>query len=205
MSACSSLQKSQFSARESACFKAVVADDREAIKKILPDCKKSRAENGVTPLMLAAAKGHVKIIEELIQAGEDVNEADAQGDMALNYAVVRRQVAAVHLLMLHQASVKPKRPDGITVLMQAVQHGSQQMVQILVQDAEGVNIQAEDGWTALYFAIRRQDEDILKLLLRHGSCPNVIDKYQQSPLDFAQEVGWKKGIDLLKKATTCKS
>ncbi|MEN0059853.1 MAG: ankyrin repeat domain-containing protein [Bdellovibrio sp.] len=204
MSSCSSVPKVSVSARESACFKAVIADDLEAIKRFMPECRKSRAENGVTPLMLAAAKGHIKILEELLRAGEDVNEADAQGDTALNYAVVRRQVATLHLLMLYQASVKSRRPDGITALMQAVQHGSQQMIQILVQDREGVNAQAEDGWTALYFAIRRQDEDILRLLLRHGACPDVLDTYQQTPLDFATEVGWQKGSELLKASPNCK-
>jgi ankyrin repeat protein len=45
-----------------------------------------RPQAGVTPLMIAAEKGHTAIMEDLLNAGADVNAADAEGRTALHRA-----------------------------------------------------------------------------------------------------------------------
>ena len=155
--------------------------------------------------MLAASKGYAPLVDFLIQQGFDVNETDKSGDTALNYAVVFQQPEMAQLLILNRAEMATKRVDGITTLMQAVQLGSPRMVQVLGLHPDGVNHRAQDGWTALYFAIRRKDESILRYLLSRGACIDTVDSYQQTPLDFAKEVGWTVGQDILQKASPCSS
>lgn len=153
--------------------------------------------------MLAASKGYAPLVDFLIQQGFDVNETDKSGDTALNYAVIFHQPEMAQLLILNRAEMATKREDGITTLMQAVQLGSPRMVQVLGLHPDGVNHRAQDGWTALYFAIRRKDESILRYLLSRGACIDTVDSYQQTPLDFAKEVGWAAGQDILQKASPC--
>lgn len=211
LSACATKPKSdssfplEYSTPTSPCFQAVIKNSLEAVKKVTDICLKSRNANGTSPLMLASAKGYADIVDYLLQSGFDVNEADITGDTALNYAVTMQHVDVVQLLILNRASLNTQKPDGLTTLMQAIQNGSARMVQVLAQHPDGVNQKAGDGWTALYFAVRRKDPWILKYLLQRGACPNTIDSYQQSPLDFAKEVKWDKGIEMLSKAKPCGS
>lgn len=209
LSACSTAPKNdspfpkEYSTPDSPCFKAVIQNHLEGIQKYSAICLKSKNANGVTPLMLASAKGYSAIVDYLVQIGLDPNDADQSGDTSLNYAVVFNQVDVAQLLILNRASLDTKKPEGITAFMMAVQRGSPQMIWALGQHPDGINQKAEDGWTALYFAIRRQDENVLKFLLERGACPNTIDSYKQTPLDFAKEIQWAQGIKILKKARPC--
>ncbi len=200
---CSTAKKKTYATPDTPCFKAVIQQDEEALRRVLPVCLNSKTSNGTTPLMLAAAKGYASIVDILIQGGMEVNQPDFHGDTALNYAVVARQDEMVQFLMLNRADVVPQRKDRISPLMIAVQSGSFRMIRALAQDREAINYPAEDGWTPLYFAIRRKEPSILKLLIDRGACPNVRDSYQQTPLDFAIEVKWDLGQKMLKRAKPC--
>ena len=59
--------------------------------------------HGVTPLMIAAACGHVNIIELLIQTGADANSEDGQGHTALDYATMTNHDASASFLKKNKA------------------------------------------------------------------------------------------------------
>lgn len=201
---CTTPVKKASSQSGSECFRFVGQNQLpEFIAKKI-ECQNHRSEQGTTILMLASARGHVEMLKEILNLKVDVNEPDFQGDTAIHYAVSTNQVASAKLLIASGARVKSQRPDGITSLMQAVQFGSGEMVEILSEDLEAINDPAEDGWTALYFAIRRNDIRILNRLLQKGACPIVFDSYQQTPLDFAKEVKWVEAVNLLEKVRNCK-
>jgi len=56
------------------------------------------ASFGVTPLVAAAAHGHVEVIRRLIAAGADVNFRDKWGMTALDYATRAKEKAAIEAL-----------------------------------------------------------------------------------------------------------
>lgn len=188
----------------SECFRLVGQNQLPGFLAKKNECQNHRSEQGTTILMLASARGNVEMIREILNLKVDVNEPDFQGDTAIHYAVSTNQVASAKLLMAAGAKVKSQRPDGITSLMQAVQFGSGEMVEILSEDLEAINEPAEDGWTALFFAIRRNDLRILNQLLQKGACPLVFDSYNQTPLEFAKEVKWIEAQKLLAKVKSCK-
>ncbi len=187
----------------SECLRIVAQNRLEEFKLRKSECLLHRSDHGTTPLMLATARGHLEMMSELIDAGADVNEVDKLGDTAIHYAVATNRLQAAQLLMKRGARVVSQREDGISGLMQAVQIGSFDMIKTLTADREALNQPADDGWTALYFAIRRADPQILTWLLEHGACINTFDTYRQTPLQFAQEVKWKVGENILTKAVPC--
>lgn len=207
LSSCSSTSshKSAQSTFDADCLKIFAQNKTEELKTKFEPCLVARSKDGTTPLMIAAARGHHDLVSQLFRVGVKVNEIDNQGDTALNYAVVGNQVEMALYLLLNGADVKSQRPDGITSLMQATQFGSYAMVNALSQDRAGVNVHAEDGWTALYFAIRRKDLKILTLLIKQGACLTKKDQYDQTPVDFAKEVGWPEGLKALQKVPRCPS
>ncbi len=172
--------------------------DLNGLNEKKSECVKFHASSGVTLLMMASAKGFEDIGKFLIENGADVNAFDETEQSALHYAAVHRQPKMIALLRNHKAKIKPNR-QGITSLMTSIQLGTYETVVNHQPNFEEVNISADDGWTAIYFAIRREDEKIFDFLIQQGACVDIKDSYQQSPIDFAKEVGWKFAINKMKK------
>ena len=185
----------------SPCMRYLFAQDLESIKEH-PECVSYRTEEGLTLLMMAASKGYTDIAEHLIAKGANVNSVNSIKQNALHFAVVHQKPEMIKLLVEHETEIKPNT-FGVTSLMMAVQLGTYEMIEILDPSFEEVNIQADDGWTAIYFAVRKQDEKVLDYLIKRGACINIRDDYKQTPIDFATEVGWKRGQEKLKKGKVC--
>ena len=85
-----------------ALIDAVMLDRDEVVAVLLryrPDWRYTERELGRHALSLAASLGHVKVLDQLLQAGFDPNEPDRGGFNALYWAVFRKQrLAVAHLL-----------------------------------------------------------------------------------------------------------
>ena len=76
---------------------------------------------GMTPLMLAALKGHVSCAAQLIEAApETLNATDALGRTVLMLAATGGSVELIQLLHKHGAQVNATSRDGRTALIWAV-------------------------------------------------------------------------------------
>lgn len=56
-------------------------------------------KDGITPLMLAALKGHKKLVALLAKICEDINFCDVSGNSVLHYAIVKENLGIVRLLL----------------------------------------------------------------------------------------------------------
>ena len=73
----------------------------------------SLAQHGITPLITAAANGHVAVAEMLIAAGADVNlKSTISWSTPLHRAAEWGQLEVVQLLLRHGADKKLKNDDG---------------------------------------------------------------------------------------------
>ena len=71
----------------------------------------------ITPLMLGALKGHVKLAALLTNITTDINEQDKSGNTALHYAVVKERLEVVKVLMKNQdIDVDIKNNEGNTAI-----------------------------------------------------------------------------------------
>ena len=74
----------------------------------------SRGSGGETPLHWMATLGDPPAIRLLVEAGADINAADAAGNAALHEAVSRRQVVAVQELLVLGADISLSNALGQT-------------------------------------------------------------------------------------------
>jgi ankyrin repeat protein len=79
------------------------------------DCN-VRSTAGLTPLLQAAASGHVAVVQLLIEAGADPNVPTRDGWTPLHKAVANRHEAVVALLIASGASVLTQHAHGTTVI-----------------------------------------------------------------------------------------
>ena len=139
-------------------FFAIASRDREAVDRMLaadPDCHNSEA---VTPVILAAASGDRAVVESLLRAGADPNEAQHRWmqDSPLVTAVSHRHEHLVPLLLEYGADVNPPGAFKWNIpLTAAVRWGNYAGVEMLLAAGADPSVASDSGgignplgWTA---------------------------------------------------------
>ena len=123
-------------------------------------------EAGENALMMAALRGHLDLVELLIQRGAQVNKP---GWAPLHYAATysgNNALAIVRLLLEHHAFVDAESPNRSTPLMLAAQYGSEPVVQLLLEEGAQPLQKNQLGLTAIDFARRAGREPMAQLIAR---------------------------------------
>jgi len=123
---------------------------------------------------------------EMIRAGADVNEAQADGTRPVHWAVYRVDYDLLAALIAKKAKVDVSNEFGYTPLSEAARQGDARMVKMLLDAGSGPEGANEDGQTALMVAIKNGDLPIFQMLIDAGAKVNVVEKVQeQTPLMWA--------------------
>ena len=143
-------------------------------------------QNGFTPVMVAASKNHVAVIEKLAAVGADLNKTDNQNRHSLFIAVESGQVDAVRKLIALGADVGKDVLSNSNKSSMVHWIDEKRYPEILAMLIEaGANIDAVDsnGQTALHRACDYTRRDKILPLLQMGAEVNGINKYGQRPID----------------------
>jgi ankyrin repeat protein len=134
---------------------------------------------GQTAVQLAAAKGHLQVVERLLQEGADVNAAAAitSGRTALRAAAEGGHLTVVERLLQEGADVNAAAGtfDGRTSLQAAAGGGHLTVVERLLQEGADVNAAAaaSNGRTALQAAAAGGYLTVVERLLQEGADVNA--------------------------------
>ncbi|WP_298723679.1 ankyrin repeat domain-containing protein [uncultured Oceanisphaera sp.] len=183
-------------------------------------------ENGWTPLMHAAANGHVDTVSQLINAGFDVNQRLGEEEMTpLMAAAANEDVPMIKLLIQSGADIVLKQRNGMTAQDIAKAIGAQlsvleflgappeqidpiitlrngnmtQVMALLDTRRLTTNWRDEQGWTALMHAVDGNNLRAAALLLDKfgGKQAQHITRDDQSALTIAIARGHDKMVNLL--------
>lgn len=126
----------------------------------------TRNQRGESPLMIAALKGQLPLVQQLIERKADVNKP---GWTPLHYAAANAEAtsqAVVRLLLEHHAYIDAASPNGTTPLMMAAQYGHPSVVRLLLEEGADAGLRNEQSLSALDFAQRAQRKDAEQMLLQ---------------------------------------
>jgi len=126
----------------------------------------TRNLRGESPLMIAALKGQLPLVRQLIERKAEVNKP---GWTPLHYAAAHADAASqavVRLLLEHHAYIDAASPNGTTPLMMAAQYGHPGVVRLLLEEGADASLRNEQGLSALDFAQRAQRKDAEHMLLQ---------------------------------------
>jgi ankyrin repeat protein len=89
--------------------------------------------DGFTPLLVAASRGHVKVATTLLERGADPNAKNVLGQTPLHVAAFIGNVPMIELLHKHGADISAINRQNFTALHYAVRSGILQAVIVLVE------------------------------------------------------------------------
>ena len=120
------------------------------LKKGLDVNAKTKNEAGFTVLYVAAYRGDLELVKELIGKGADVNVGNKYGWTVLHSAAGSGNLEMVKYLVEEKnLDVNAKDDDGWTVLHSAACHGTLEVVEYLVKKGADVNAKHDLGATPL--------------------------------------------------------
>ena len=122
-----------------------------------------------TALILAAAGGHLRIVNSLIASGAKIDEKDRTGHTALNWAAMRSRTEVASLLLKSGADINTKNNVDVSPLLYAIGTHNNELVKILLNQGADIEvISRKNKMTPLLLAIELKDSKTLKLLLDKG-------------------------------------
>lgn len=133
--------------------KVLIADPRTRLDQTNPQDE--------SPLMMAALKGQIDLVEQLISQGAAINKP---GWTPLHYAATASDAQMTAVLIRHRADLNAASPNGTTPLMMAARYGSPESVQMLLKAGADVHATNQMGLSALDFAKQGVRPDAVKLI-----------------------------------------
>jgi ankyrin repeat protein len=142
-------------------------------------------ENKVTPLMYAAASGHVNAMKILVEKGKvDINAMHSNGGTALLEAATGGALEAMRYLMEQGAAFDFIDADGVTPLMAVASQGNLEAQTMLLealkkdkteqQVKDHINLASYSGGTSVMFTAAGGHLECTKQLIEYGADVNLI-------------------------------
>ena len=151
---------------------------------------------GDSPLMRAAASGHLPVVETLLAEGSLLNIRSADnGAFAIHLAARAGCHEIVSVLLKQGADKDSLTNDGYTPLMVAALKVRLTVVEVLLETGADTNIRSIDGFSALDMAADQGHVRILKAILSFGVDPNAPDSDGNTALHHAAAADQAEAIE----------
>lgn len=116
-------------------------------------------------LVAAAIKGNTALVNELVEQGNNVNQADKNGNLPLHAAVAKGDKQLVTLLLDKGADINAKSHDiGWTPLQIAIIRNHPEIIQLLLDRGAQIDIVNAEGLDARAIAKKYNRTDSEKIL-----------------------------------------
>jgi ankyrin repeat protein len=157
---------------------------------------------GDTALMFASRVGNLESAKLLVEAGANVNDADAWGVSATALAAHSDFLEVVEFLL--DKGANPNAPADFTALHEAIMWRDERMVAVLLKHGADPNIPVKNwtptrrsskdrnfgpelvGASPFWMAARFAQPGVMRLLLQHGADPKFVHR-----ADFVSGEGYK--------------
>ncbi|KAK0159713.1 hypothetical protein PV327_010799 [Microctonus hyperodae] len=164
--------------------------------KPLPD------EHGRSPLLIAAAAGHVEVCQILLRHDVDVNTPDNSGITPLQRAAAEGHLEVVEVLLKHGADIA--RQDtvnnyGDTPLHTSARYGHAGVTRILISALCRVSDQNKNGDTSLHIAAAMGRRKLTRILLEAGCDRSLRNKQGETAKDIARRKNLSEILDIINK------
>ena len=158
-------------------FNSSASGDKEGVIAALAQGGRvaMRNDQGFTPLLAAALKGHTDIGGLLLAHSSNVNEVEPNTKCtALHYSAIKGQNNLVEALLSWGAEVNRQDFLGCTPLHGACQEGHLLCVLTLLKAGASITLPDTSGRIAIHIAAFKNKVDVVGTLLEHGCHPDMV-------------------------------
>ncbi|KAK6340259.1 hypothetical protein TWF730_002023 [Orbilia blumenaviensis] len=152
---------------------------------------------GESPLWWATTKGHLAIVELLLNNGANPNIVTRSGSTPLSQAAAGGQTRMAKLLIHSGADIHARNTFGETILSSIAGTGLTSLVKLLLNQGADPNTQDIYGKTPLLTASKYGNVSIMKLLLDAGADINTAEIRGITPLMRAVMADSLEAVTLL--------
>ncbi|XP_061780857.1 uncharacterized protein [Nerophis lumbriciformis] len=138
-----------------------------------------------TPLHLACANGHARVVRFLVEKKANLNLGDNHNRTALMKAVQGQHEQCVNILLENNANPNLMDRDGNTALHLASSFSSISTVILLLKKGVDIDPTNLEGLSPLALAVQEDYVKMAEFLLNKGADVNLLDNHQRSPLMIA--------------------
>ena len=183
---------------------AARSGDAKIVGQLLchPKIDVNKSNKATTPLIVAATRGYLSVVETLLEFGADPTKPGDEywaSGTALNRAIDNGHVSIVRLLLERGANPKVVDVYNRTVIHSAAVNGQTEILRVLFDAACGVDVngQGNNGRTALHDAAYFNYCDTIEILFEHGARTDIHDNADRSPLGVAKDQNNLEAVELL--------
>lgn len=162
-------------------------------------------DEGMTPLLLAAAQGNLDIVKMLVEYGANIKAVDTyERKTSVIWAVNNQHREVLQFLIDNGGDIEARQEANWTPLMYAAYDGSLELVQCLVENGAKVNAVRNQVDTALDYAALHGHREIVLYLLKHGADKRRLNLIYASSIGLLDRVKYlieEKGADIEKRTS----
>ncbi|XP_043466896.1 ankyrin-3-like isoform X2 [Leptopilina heterotoma] len=165
-------------------FLAVHNGDLNGVRTLLNENNLEDSVHNKRMLHVAAARGHLQIVDLLIKNGAEINVVDFKGRTPFYVALQQNKVDVAEFLLENGARIDIPRTDGETTLHVAIKTQNIQIVERLLKQGTMVNVL--DDMTRLKpidLAASLNNIRLVELLLKYGAKMDEIDEFREEQKD----------------------
>ena len=152
---------------------------------------------GRTALHVAAGRGHVIMIQLLLDKEAHIDARDHFSMTPLHVAIEHPHLTVIRLLLDRKASIEAKHRSGQTPLHCAAWCGHSAVARLLLDRGAYIEAKNSYGETPLHCAARRGCSAIVELMLNRGAFIEAKNLYEETPLLYAAGSGHSAVVELL--------
>jgi ankyrin repeat protein/beta-lactamase regulating signal transducer with metallopeptidase domain len=153
--------------RYASLYEAAKAGDLAEVKRLIAKAADLNAfdkEDGLTPLGVAANRGHTEIVKILLDSGAKVDIAASGGYSPIRYAVLNYDKETIRALISGGADVNIAPDNSDTPLLTAIWGDQTDIVKALLDAGANAELKDDNGMSSLQHALDIGMPDIVKLL-----------------------------------------
>eukprot|EP01041_Mallomonas_annulata_P007588 gene7588-15549_t len=153
-----------------------------------------KSDGGRTPLHVACISGEMKLVNDLLDAGADINDVDEDGESGLHFACYlgHKEIA---ILLLSKGAHPISNKNGDTILDITAQRNDFDLYKALIDNGVDINYIDSNGYSELHNACAKEKTTSVKYLINAGVDVNMKSDDGVSALILSVFVG---NVDILR-------
>eukprot|EP00071_Canis_lupus_P034941 XP_022268498.1 ankyrin repeat and death domain-containing protein 1A isoform X12 [Canis lupus familiaris] len=156
-------------------------------------------QEGNTALHLAASRGHLAVLQRLVDIRLDLEEQNTKGLTALHAAAEGVHADCVQLLLEAGSSVNALTQKKQSCLHYAALGGSEDVARALIHAGGQTNV-ADHGASPMHLAVKHNFPALVQLLIDAGSDLDATDNQGKTALAVAARSNHTSLVDMIIKA-----